>query len=67
MQMPDQSKLFPDHRRLSGERYTVETFRAAYSLSHEEAKRLFDKFGPSKRELDLLMRARRNPAQFLNF
>ena len=46
--MPDQSKLFPDHRRLSGERYTVETFRAAYGLPHEEAKRLFDKFGPSK-------------------
>jgi hypothetical protein len=67
MQMPDQSKLFPDHRRLSGERYTVETFRAAYGLSHEEAKRLFDKFGPSKRELDLLMRARKDPRQFLTF
>jgi len=67
MHMPDQSKLFPDHRRLSGERYTVETFRAAYGLSHEEAKRLFDKFGPSKRELDLLMRARKDPRQFLTF
>ena len=65
--MPDQSKLFPDHRRLSGERYTVEAYRAAYGLSREEAQRLFDKFGPSKRELDLLMRARENPAQFLNF
>ena len=65
--MPDQSKLFHDHRRLSGERYTVESFRAAYELTREEAQRLFDKFGPSKRELDLLMRARRNPAQFLNF
>ncbi|MGB3812009.1 MAG: hypothetical protein WA950_02175 [Shinella sp.] len=65
--MPDQSKLFPEHRRLSGERYTVEDFRAAYELSQEEAQRLFDKFGPSKRELDLLMRARRNPQQFLNF
>lgn len=64
--MPDQSKLFPDHRRLSGERYTAETFRAAYGLSEEEAQRLFDKFGPSKRELDLLMRARQNPEQFLN-
>ena len=29
--------------------------------------RLFEKFGPSKRELDLLMRARRDPEQFLNF
>ena len=65
--MPDQSRLFPDHRRLSGERYTVETFRAAYALSEPEAKRLFDKFGPSKRELDLLMRARKDPEQFLNF
>ena len=65
--MSDQSKLFPDHRRLSGERYTVETFRAAYDLSQQEAKRLYDKFGPSKRELDLLMRARRDPEQFLNF
>lgn len=65
--MPDQSKLFPDHRRLSGDHYTVEAFRRAYDLSQQEAKRLFDKFGPSKRELDLLMRARRNPGQFLNF
>ena len=45
----------------------MEAFRAAYGLTGEEAKRLFDKFGPSKRELDLLMRARENPAQFLNF
>jgi hypothetical protein len=65
--MTEQSKLFPDHRRLSGERYTVETFRTAYDLSQQEAKRLFEKFGPSKRELDLLMRARRDPQQFLNF
>lgn len=64
--MPDQSKLFPDHRRLSGERYTKETFRAAYNLPQEEAERLFEKFGPAKRELDLLMRARENPEQFLN-
>lgn len=63
----DQSKLFPDHRRLSGERYTVDTFRMAHSLTPQEAKRLFDKFGPSKRELDLLMRARKDPKQFLNF
>jgi hypothetical protein len=66
MHMPDQSKLFPEHRRLSGERYTTETFRAAYGLPQEEAERLFEKFGPSKRELDLLMRARKNPEQFLN-
>ncbi|RFZ89613.1 hypothetical protein D0Y60_03080 [Shinella sp. WSJ-2] len=65
--MTEQSKLFPEHRRLSGERYTIETFRTAYDLSGAEAKRLFEKFGPSKRELDLLMRARRDPAQFLNF
>jgi hypothetical protein len=45
----------------------VETFRAAYDLSSQEAKRLFDKFGPSKRELDLLMRARKDPGQFLIF
>nr|WP_314085212.1 hypothetical protein [uncultured Shinella sp.] len=65
--MTEQSKLFPEHRRLSGERYTVETFRTAYDLPQQEAKRLFEKFGPSKRELDLLMRARRDPQQFLNF
>lgn len=65
--MPDQSKLFPEHRRLSGERYTVETFRTAYGLPLQEATRLFEKFGPSKRELDLLMRARQDPQQFLNF
>ena len=38
-----------------------------YGLTPQEAKRLYDKFGPSKRELDLLMRARKNPEQFLNF
>nr|WP_298097397.1 hypothetical protein [uncultured Shinella sp.] len=65
--MTEQSKLFPEHRRLSGERYTIETFRTAYDLPQQEAKRLFEKFGPSKRELDLLMRARRDPEQFLNF
>jgi len=65
--MPDQSKLFPEHRRLSGDRYTVESFRAAYDLPLQEAKRLFEKFGPSQRELDLLMRARKDPEQFLNF
>ena len=65
--MTEQSKLFPEHRRLSGERYTVETFRAAYDLPQQEARRLFEKFGPSKRELDLLMRARRDPEQFLSF
>lgn len=65
--MTEQSKLFPEHRRLSGERYTVETFRAAYDLPQQEARRLFEKFGPSKRELDLLMRARSDPRQFLNF
>jgi hypothetical protein len=36
-------------------------------LPVQEARRLFEKFGPSKRELDLLMRARRDPGQFLNF
>ncbi|MCD1263428.1 hypothetical protein GR158_01965 [Shinella sp. AETb1-6] len=65
--MQEQSKLFPDHRRLSGERYTLDSFRTAYGLSHTEAERLFEKFGPSKRELDLLMRARQDPRQFLNF
>lgn len=37
--------------------YTFEEFRAAYDLPREKAENLFHRFGPSKVELDVLMKA----------
>ncbi|MCV9960417.1 hypothetical protein OIU34_00770 [Pararhizobium sp. BT-229] len=45
-------------RRLRQPHYTLEQFAKKYGLHHDEAKILFEKFGPSSVELDLLMRAK---------
>jgi hypothetical protein len=60
----DKEELPPGHRRLSGELYTLEEFRKIYSLEEKEAAKLFRNFGPSKIELDLFMKARRDPFSF---
>ncbi|MDM9628071.1 hypothetical protein QTL95_19450 [Rhizobium sp. S152] len=44
---------------LRGRAYDLAEFTRRYRLNDEEAKRLFDKFGPSATELDLLMAAKR--------
>ncbi|MEA3534585.1 hypothetical protein [Rhizobium sp. CC-YZS058] len=46
-------------RTVRGEACTLEEFQARYGLATEEAKRLFERFGPSATELDLLMAAKR--------
>lgn len=46
-------------RTVRGEACTLEEFQARYGLETEEAKRLFERFGPSATELDLLMAAKR--------
>ncbi len=45
-------------RRLREPHCTLEQFGKRYGLLDEEAKALFDKFGPSLVELALLMRAK---------
>ena len=44
--------------------YHIESFQAAYDLSLVEAVDLFTRFGPSKANLDALMRAMRNRRAF---
>ena len=44
-----------------GRPYSISEFARKYRLDDEEAKRLFEKFGPSATELDLLMAAKRKP------
>ena len=44
---------------IRGRAYSIEEFAKKYRLADEEAKRLFEKFGPSATELDLLMAAKR--------
>ncbi len=46
-------------RTVRGEACTLEEFQARYGLETEEAKRLYERFGPSATELDLLMAAKR--------
>jgi hypothetical protein len=46
------------HRSRKALRYSLEEFKAAYNLPDDEAARLFQRFGPSIRELDTLMRAK---------
>lgn len=41
--------------------YSIGEFARKYRLDDKEAKRLYDKFGPSATELDLLMAAKRRP------
>jgi len=51
------------HKVIRGRPYSIGEFALKYRLDEEEAKRLFDKFGPSATELDLLMAAKRRPPQ----
>jgi hypothetical protein len=46
---------------LRGRPYSIGEFARKYRLEDMEAKRLFEKFGPSSTELDLLMAAKRRP------
>ncbi|MDM9622325.1 hypothetical protein A6U87_25720 [Rhizobium sp. AC44/96] len=46
---------------LRGRPYSLSEFARKYRLDEEEAERLFQKFGPSAMELDLLMAAKRRP------
>ncbi|WP_082553982.1 hypothetical protein [Rhizobium sp. Leaf453] len=48
----------PKTKQTRGEPYGLEEFRQLYGLSTDEARDLFKRFGPSKIELDLLMRAK---------
>ncbi|MET3854728.1 hypothetical protein [Rhizobium sp. OAE497] len=51
------------HKVIRGRPYSIGEFARKYRLDDDEAKRLFDKFGPSATELDLLMAAKRRPPQ----
>lgn len=44
---------------LRGRAYDLAEFMRKYRLNEQEATRLYDKFGPSATELDLLMAAKR--------
>ena len=44
---------------LRGRPYSLGEFTRKYRLDETEAKRLYEKFGPSATELDLLMAAKR--------
>jgi hypothetical protein len=46
---------------LRGRPYSIGEFARKYRLDDKEAKRLYEKFGPSATELDLLMAAKRRP------
>jgi hypothetical protein len=46
---------------LRGRAYSLSEFSRKYRLDQNEANRLFEKFGPSATELDLLMAAKRRP------
>ncbi|AJD42464.1 hypothetical protein C9413_08295 [Rhizobium sp. SEMIA 4085] len=43
---------------LRGRPYNVNEFARKYRLDEQEAKRLYEKFGPSATDLDLLMSAK---------
>jgi hypothetical protein len=43
---------------LRGRPYSLAEFARKYRLEEKEAKRLYEKFGPSSTELDLLMAAK---------
>lgn len=52
-------RLKPRQKR--GEPYSLEQFRQKYGLNEEEARTLYERFGPSSIELDLLMLAKGRP------
>lgn len=52
------SKITFINRRQRGPQYTVEEFAAVYNLPEDEAARLFRLSGPSRVDLDMLMRVK---------
>ncbi|HEY0122798.1 MAG TPA: hypothetical protein VGC14_13760 [Rhizobium sp.] len=59
--MTESANQTPSRKVLRGRPYSIAEFARKYRLDEREAKRLFDKFGPSSTELDLLMAAKRKP------
>ncbi|CAN7277267.1 hypothetical protein LJR251_001290 [Rhizobium rhizogenes] len=59
--MTESAHQTPSRKVLRGRPYSIAEFARKYRLDDKEAKRLFDKFGPSATELDLLMAAKRKP------
>ncbi len=55
------NQTVPTRRVLRGRPYSMSEFARKYRLDEKEAKRLYEKFGPSATELDLLMAAKRKP------
>ncbi|WP_455873081.1 hypothetical protein [Rhizobium yanglingense] len=55
------NQTVPTRRVLRGRPYSISEFARKYRLDEKEAKRLYEKFGPSATELDLLMAAKRKP------
>ena len=59
--MTESANQTPARKVVRGRPYSVSEFARKYRLDENEAKRLFEKFGPSSTELDLLMAAKRKP------
>jgi len=59
--MTESTHQTPSRKVLRGRPYSIAEFARKYRLDDKEAKRIFDKFGPSATELDLLMEAKRKP------
>lgn len=59
--MTEISKQSTNRKTTRGKPYSMREFADKYRLEGDEAKRLFEKFGPSSTELDLLMAAKRRP------
>jgi hypothetical protein len=58
------SRQTPTRKVTRGRPYSITEFARKYRLDEAEAQRLYDKFGPSATELDLLMAAKRRPPVF---
>lgn len=59
--MTEISTRGPARKIIRGRPYSIAEFARKYRLDDQEARRLFEKFGPSATELDLLMAAKRRP------
>ncbi|MFT4180548.1 MAG: hypothetical protein QM636_01380 [Rhizobium sp.] len=59
--MTQSANRTPSRKVVRGRPYSIAEFARKYRLDDKEAKRLFEKFGPSSTELDLLMEAKRRP------
>ncbi|MBB3607949.1 hypothetical protein [Rhizobium sp. BK602] len=62
--MTQSANRTPSRKVVRGRPYSIAEFARKYRLDDQEAKRLFEKFGPSSTELDLLMEAKRRPPSF---